>query len=345
MTDKHTSKWAIRPLVPEEVYTNRQEHIDYLYQVALKAITRRSMSTVLMGQQRMGKTEIFKRVVNRLFFEQEHPVDTGNSVVPVYYSFSDQPADPWSFSIDYTENFLRWYVAFRLQEPFVLNRKEIKREHLTDFIRSRLKVTRGLRLGLNHLEHLQDRDVTIPEKESLLLPREVSDWDESTIVMFLDEFQNTHLPQHEFRIVGYMQEAVESPTCPHFVTGSAMSILDREILGRGVLFGRFRSHPIEPMTEYWGSELALRASGYYQARINQSVAPLLATRCGGNPYNISAVIQQAAEQEKRLEDEESINEILAVDLSSGFIWGELSDQVARWIERINANGITKWILY
>jgi hypothetical protein len=30
------------------------------------------MSTVLFGQRRMGKTEIFKRIVNRLFFEQDH---------------------------------------------------------------------------------------------------------------------------------------------------------------------------------------------------------------------------------------------------------------------------------
>ncbi len=40
-----------------------------------------------------------------------------------------------------------------------------------------------------------------------------------------------------------------------------------------------------------------------------------------------------------------IIKILAVDLSSGFIWGELNDQVTKWIHRINEHGITKWILY
>jgi AAA+ ATPase superfamily predicted ATPase len=43
------------------------------------------MSTVLLGQRRMGKTEIFKRVVNRLFFEQDY--QDPKAVVPVYYSF------------------------------------------------------------------------------------------------------------------------------------------------------------------------------------------------------------------------------------------------------------------
>ena len=40
------------------------------------------MSTVLLGQRRMGKTEIFKRVVNRLFFEQDYT--NPNAVVPIY---------------------------------------------------------------------------------------------------------------------------------------------------------------------------------------------------------------------------------------------------------------------
>ena len=56
-------------------------------------------------------------------------------------------------------------------------------------------------------------------------------------------------------------------------------------------------------------------------------------------------VHQAAEQGTQLQDEETINEMLAVDLSSGFIWGELNDQVNRWIERINEYGITKWVLY
>jgi hypothetical protein len=59
-----------------------------------------------------------------------------------------------------------------------------------------------------------------------------------------------------------MQEAVESSTCPHFVTGSAMSILAREILGRGSLFGRFESEPIEPLTGYWGTELTRLVAGF-----------------------------------------------------------------------------------
>ena len=62
------NQFAIKTLVPDEIYTDRQYFLDFFYNESLKAATRRSSSMVLLGQRRMGKTEIFKRVVNRLFF-------------------------------------------------------------------------------------------------------------------------------------------------------------------------------------------------------------------------------------------------------------------------------------
>jgi hypothetical protein len=336
-------KWVIKPLVAEEIYTDRQEYLDYLYHTALKAKTRRTGSTVLLGQRRMGKTEIFKRVVNRLFFEQDH--EDPQAVVPVFYSFPDTFKDDWQFSTQYVENFIRWYVAFRFREPKMLSKETVDREQLIAFIHQQRALIGELEPSVNLLNTLLQQQVTMPEQTALYHPRRVSDDNDSTIVMFLDEFQNTRLPQHKFDVVGYMQEAVESPTCPHFVTGSSMSILVREILGRGSLFGRFRSKPIDSLTGYWGTELVNKATKYRNVTISPELAPLVAERCGGNPFYINAIVAQAAEMEQAILTEETLNKILAVDLSSGFIWSELSDQVTRWLERINEYGITKWILY
>ncbi len=340
---QHTKQWAIKTLVPEEVYTDRAFFLDYFYNAALKARTRRTMSTVLLGQRRMGKTEIFKRVVNRLFFEQDH-LDP-QAVVPVYYSFPDFFKDRWDFAEKYVKNFIRWYAAFRLRDPSILWEEKLDREELVALIRHKMTMSEGLEGSLHLLGSFLKKTVTAPEEVALQHPRWVADHDDSTIVVFLDEFQNLRLPQYDFDVVGYMQEAVESLTCPHFVTGSAMSILAREILGRGSLFGRFRSKPIEPLTVYFGAELTQKSAQYYKTEVSQEMAPIVAARCGGNPFYINAVVQQAAEQEKAILNEESLNTILSVDLSSGFIWNELSDQVNRWIERINEYKITKWILY
>ncbi|PID73135.1 MAG: hypothetical protein CSB33_05370 [Desulfobacterales bacterium] len=340
-------RWAIRPRVPEPVYTDRREFIEYFHHAALEAIHRRTMSTVLLGQRRMGKTEIFKRTVNRLFWEQDHTDPA--AVVPVYYSFPDEPEDRWVFAAGYVENFIPWNAAFRLRDPRILSDDFVPGNDLGNFVKSRMEIPEGFSGSLNLFRFLREKGVTHPERSAVTHPQRATDYDDTTAAIFLDEFQNTRLPRHEFSIVGYMQEAVESPTCPHFVTGSAMSILAREIIGRGSLFGRFAGMDIEPMTGYWGAELALRSAQYYRAELPEEMAPVLAVRCGGNPFYITAVVRQSARQGKALTDENKLNEILAVDLSSGFIWGELNDQVTRWIERINERindqGITKWILY
>jgi len=237
-------------------------------------------------------------------------------------------------------------VAFRLRNPDILLSKKITLPQLKPIVEQSGIITKGFEGSLEFLDALlAKKDVIIPEQVALNFPRDTSDIDDSTIVMFLDEFQNTRLPQYNFDVVGYMQDAVESLTCPHFVTGSVMSILGREILGRGSLFGRFDSHPIEPLTAYWGTELVRNAAKYHQIEVSEELAPVVAKRCGGNPFYITAVIKQAAKLGQAISDEKPLNTILAVDLSSGFIWGELSDQVNRWIERINEYGITKWILY
>ncbi len=345
METKNNNKWVVKTIAPEEVYTDREEFLEYFYSAARNAAGRRTMSTVLLGQRRMGKTEIFKRVVNRLFFEQD-PNDP-DAVAPVYYSFQDAFMDEGKFAKDYLENFIRYYVGFYTSRPEIV-RDAPKEDELLSIIqgaRASFPFPGALDRLLRWHDAIVKREVYLPQKDAVEIPRRVSDNDDSTIVMFLDEFQNTRLPQYKFEIVGFMQEAVESPTCPHFVTGSAMSILAGEIIGRGSLFGRFDSEEIEPLSGYHGARLAQKAAMHYGVELSDLMAPVLAKRCGGNPFYITAVVRQAAKLKKSVQYEEALNEILAVDISTGFIWDELYSQVTRWISRINEHGITKWILY
>lgn len=335
-------RWVLRPAVPEEVYTDRQEFLEYYYESALSAITRRSRSSVLLGHRRMGKTEIFKRVVNRLFWEQDHT--DPEAVVPIFFTFPDEILSRKNFALDYVENLIRWYGAFRLRDMQIFSTPKYRHE-LFDYLNERMEITTGFAIAFDLLSAIERDGATLPEKQALYLPREISDYDDSTIAVFLDEFQNTHLPEYGFRVVGFMQQAVESLTCPHFVTGSAMSILVQDILGRGALFGRFDHEQIEGLTEYWGAELVLRAARYYQVETSEVMAPVIAERCGGNPFYIIAVVRQAAKKRQSLQNDNILNEMLVVDISSGFIWAELHDQVSRWIAKVNEYGITKWILY
>ncbi|KPA11364.1 ATPase domain protein, prokaryote domain protein, partial [Candidatus Magnetomorum sp. HK-1] len=261
---------ALETVVPEAVYTDRKELIDCFYDAALKATSRRTMSTVLLGQRRMGKTEIFKRVVNRLFLNQD--ADDQNTVIPVFYQFPEEHVNRENFSLKYVENFLRWFAAFKLKNQTLLKRPR-NINQLIKFIEENIPLTDGLYNAIDLMKAILDKGAILPSQSAIMLPREVAYADDISIVMFLDEFQNTRLPHIDFSIVGFFQEAVESPTCPHFVTGSAMSILADEILGKGALYGRFDYERIESFTDYYGEELVLKAANFYQASIPKTMAP------------------------------------------------------------------------
>ncbi|MCP4690064.1 MAG: hypothetical protein GY859_18575, partial [Desulfobacterales bacterium] len=202
---------------------------------------------------------------------------------------------------------------------------------LIELAEQRVTLTKGFSVAIDLMKALLKDDVIGPAEKAVMAPRTVAALDDATIAMFLDEFQNTRLPRQEFSVTGYFQEAVESPTCPHFVTGSALSILADELLGKGALYGRFRYRRIEPFTDYYGEELAHRTAIYYHAEISEIMAPVISDRCGGNPFYITSVVRQAAERETVIRDEAALNKLLAIDISStsGFIWAELSDQVNR----------------
>jgi len=86
---------------------------------------------------------------------------------------------------------MRWYVAFRLRETEVLSAETFKRHKLIETIRENRLFSKTFKATIGLIEEILEKDVTIPEERALWLPRRVSDYDDSTIVMFLDEFQNT----------------------------------------------------------------------------------------------------------------------------------------------------------
>ncbi len=345
MKSMKSDKWVVKTIVPEEVYTDREEFLEYFYNTALNAARRGSTSTVLLGKSRIGKTEIFKRVVNRLFFEQD-PRDP-NAVAPVYFSFPGARIDVEGFAKRYIENFIRYYTAFYTNRPELI-REEPRTEVLISIIKDARDVfpsAKTIDLLLSKHLPILTGDGIVSWQTALETPRRISDIEDSTIVVFLDEIQNTRLFHDNFEIVDFMREAVDSPACPHFVTGSPMNMLAEEIIGRGTLSGRFDSKDIGPLSEYDGAGLAQRAAVFYGAELSDRMAPVAAERCGGYPYYITAVARRAAELARRITDEPTLDEILGMDIASGFIWSELRYQVIRWISLFDDYDTTKWILY
>jgi len=147
-------------------------------------------------------------------------------------------------------------------------------------------------------------------------------------------------------VVGLYQWAVEGRKCPHLVTGSAIRLINQEVLGTGALFGRFRYLEFLPLEDIFALELVDKLARKYGLRIAEPVAGYLVTRCGGSPFYIQSVLWQAADQHlAAVPDEKTVDTLLAHELTHGQIWRDWSGQLQKYFQQLNSHLIAKRVLF
>ena len=338
--------------VPTDEFTDREELIGKLCEMATDTPRDRTFSTAIVGQRRLGKTSVMEKVYNRLFWEQDE-------VVPIYFTFEAQPTTSTEFAWVYFINFLQQYVAFRLKDGELARResKVVDVEGLLALAES---------LSENPIAHFADRTLRILRSPIVLLhhkleaaihlPRQVMEYNrarflpETPIFVMLDEFQDVlrinYSDGKPADTVGLYQWAVEGRKCPHIVTGSAVRLITQEVLGTGALFGRFRYLQFPPLEDVYGLELVDKLAQKYGVTVPEPVAGYLVTRCGGNPFYLRCVVMQAVEQKRtQIESEEAVSDLIAYEVTRGQIWRDWSGQLQKYFETINSYYISKQILF
>jgi len=331
----------VLPVLTDEIFTNREELLEHLKFRALNTRFQRTTSFALLGHRRVGKTEVLKRLYNTLFWEQDE-------VVPIYISYDDLSRQAAQFAEEYFFSFLRQYVAFKENDPVwaVSYGNAIRRaENLIDATENE-----GLRFALqNYLSAIEMENVGFRLRVALQAPRAVADWNKEPIFMIIDEFQHVidirDEDGNEPNVVGRYQQTVESRWCPHLVSGSAVTLLTKDILGRGPLYGRFRSVYIYPLEGFYAIELCHRLSKFYEVHLNDDMAAELARRTGGNPFYLDSIVQWAQEYRIALTTPEAVSDVIAQEVTRGGIWSELYRQLNYYFRTINEYGISKNIFY
>jgi len=167
--------------------------------------------------------------------------------------------------------------------------------------------------------------------------------------VMLDEFQHVIDIRDEGgidpNVLGKYQHAVEYRRCPHLVTGSAVTLLTKDIIGRGALFGRFRAQYIRGLEGYYVLELCQKLSKHNNVKVTPEMSAEIARRTGGNPFYIQCIFEGAVFLTENLDDIESVNRVIAYELTQGAIWSELYRQLNYYFTNISEFGIAKNIFY
>jgi hypothetical protein len=336
-------KELIFAVISDEIFTDREELLAYLKKIALGAKMQRYISHVLIGHRRVGKTEVLKRLYNQLFWEQDE-------VTPIYITYEELSKESKAFAGKYLFNFLSQYIGFKEKDPkIVVNpTRAYIMERAMEF--AQRNDNQGIKRILEIYQHVLKSEETWPWLDcAVRTPRLVADWNKEPIFVMLDEFQHVIEIKDESgvspNVLGRYQQAVESRRCPYLVTGSAVTLLTKDIIGRGSLFGRFRAIYIRGLEGYHVFELCQKLGKYYGVEVNPEMSAELARRTGGNPFYLDCIFDSAGRIGKNLSNIDSVNEVISYELTQGAIWSELYRQLNYYFMSINEKGITKNIFY
>jgi hypothetical protein len=329
------------PVLPDDLFTDREDLLARLKREALDTPLYRTRSMVLLGHRRIGKTEVLKRLYNWLFWEQD-------KVVPIYITYETLSRESRKYAEQYMSEFLRQYVAFKRKDPDLVDDRidgaTIARQLLEE------QENEGLRLFVaGHPAVNTYRSTGDLLNVAIQGPRRVADRNEEPIFMMVDEFQHVieirDSDGGDPNTLGKHQPAVESRWCPHLVSGPAVTLLTREIIGRGSLFGRFRPLYIRGLEGYHVMELCHRLGQHYDVTVRDEMAAEIARRTGGNPFYVGCIVQHAGGLKVALTDPGMVAQVIALELTQGTIWSELYRQLNYYFRAINEYGITKNIFY
>lgn len=334
-------KEPIFPVISDRLFTDREELLAYLKRIALGAKAQKYISHVLIGHRRVGKTEVLKRLYNQLFWEQD-------DVVPIYITYEKLSYEAAEYAAEYLSTFLRQYVAFQRQDAAMAASNANGIVCAEEFLGR--QVNEGLR---RVVEDYRNAHGTMFVGGCLNVaiqgPRRVADLNREPIFVMVDEFQHVITIREKGgldpNVLGRHQEAVESRRCPHVVSGSAVTLLTKDIIGRGSLFGRFRAMYIRGLEGYYVLELCQKLGKHYGVGVIPEMSAELARRTGGNPFYLDCIFAGAEGLGKHLNDINSVNEVISYELTQGTIWAEMYRQLNHYFTSINEKGITKNIFY
>jgi len=333
-------KQPVFEVLSDEIFTDREELLAQLKNLAYEAKFKRYISHSLLGHRRIGKTEVMKRAYNELFWEQDE-------IVPVYIDFDQLRMTTELFASEYLSRFLSQYLAFKTKNPSIVNQRgflEIAREYAQDtdnhvvikILDEYQRVSQGWMSWMTY-----DCAVNAP----LDISRETGE----PMYIMLDEFQHVieicdenGLPANA---LGKFRPPIESRRCPHLISGSAVTLMTQDILGRGSLFGRTRPIYIRGLEGYHVEELCQKLGKYHSVSITSEMSGELYRRTGGNPFYLNCIFARARKLNRDLVDYTAVNSVISYELTQGTIWSELYRQLNYYFVTINEKDITKNIFY
>jgi len=272
--------------IPEKEFVNREKEIDNIYKLALETSNETTQSIYLYGKRNIGKTEVLKRVYNRLFWEQD-------KVIPFYYCFYKEFTDLFDFAKDYLTEFVNQYLGFIKKRPSLV-KKNLSLFKITELLKDE-EFSRLKELIDNYREYANNRDCQEVVKNSIFAPYHISVEGCRRVFVILDDFHRTkHITSSEIKpnLLSEFSKVLNNRFSPHLITGYSIKMA-RDIFNKDTIIGKSDIMTLKGLDKKDVNILFEKMCRLYKVKFLKENISLMTGQLAFNPFYIKSFIRSA----------------------------------------------------
>lgn len=276
----------IFPTISDGESIDRKNDIDNIYKLAIETSNDTTHSIYLYGKRKVGKTEVLKRVYNRLFWEQD-------KIIPFYYCFYKDFSDIHEFAKDYLLEFAKQYLGFIKKQPSII-RKNTSLYKILRYLKDEdypgLKELIG-----NYQDHKGNNDYIGALRNSIAAPYAISVEGNERVFVILDDFHRTkYIKSGELKcnILEEFSKVLNDRLSPHLITGFSKKML-KEILCDEIIIGKTDIMTLRDYEKNEVYKLFENICTLYKVKFLKENVYLMANQLSLNPFYLKCYIRSA----------------------------------------------------
>lgn len=312
---------------PDSEFFGRDAAIEEIYQHAT-SLSNPANSIYLVGKRWIGKTEMLKRIYNRLFWEQ-------NRVAPIYYRFKCG-YNIEDIANDYIRDFVKQYIAFLTKKPELVteNIPINKLERILSDMEDLAPLFKSLSL---HRESKKYGDHLGSLRDAVQMPHQAAVHGNMPIFLMLDDFDlvgRNHLYKESPNIA---KEFIKAMMPGSMMSGSISYLITGHIkklpIG-GISPNSIKIMELGGLNEESSIRLAEEISARYHIHYDSEILSVAARQLEGNPVYLRSIIAAAQKENRNLTTLKDFIDIYIAELSGGSICFSLGSIIS--IKSLNA---------
>ncbi len=293
--------------IPDEEFVDRKRDIDNLFKLALETSNNTTHSIYLYGERRVGKTEVLKRVYNRLFWEQRE-------IIPFYYTLNKEYSDILEFARDYLTEFIKQYLGFIKKQPSLI-RNSISLHKLLKLIGDE-EYPKIKELIVNYHEYTNACYSIEALKNSILAPYTVSVEGYKRAFVILDDFhriKQIKSPEIKHNILEEFSRIINNRFSPHLITGDSMQMA-KEIFSD---IGDSDVIELKGLDKEDIYELFKNMCELHRVKFSKEYLDLMVSQLAFSTFYVKSFIRSAKRSEKDIKSLKDFQKLYIDEVTSG----------------------------